>query len=172
MMAIPKDLLNLLKKKGLTLGSVESLTGGLFGSSLCSVPGASEVYLGGLITYDSKEKVALAKVDPKTIERYSVVSAEVAEQMARGGLEALGVDVCVAATGNAGPTVCPGGASVGTVFLAIARQGRVETIPLHLHGERNEIRAEVVEMMIDSLIAFLTASDCVGKESSPRPSKK
>jgi len=153
-----EEVLLTFKKRKLTLGSVESVTAGLFGSSICSIPGASEVYLGGLITYDPKEKINLAKVDPQTIASHSVVSPEVAKEMAIGGRKVLGVDVCVSATGSAGPTVCPGGAEVGTIYLAIADKTQVKVIPLHLHGARNAIRLETVNKMIDAVVEFVSDS--------------
>jgi PncC family amidohydrolase len=113
--SLAPELLAELTEQGFTLGSVESLTAGLFGARFCEVPGASKAYLGGLITYDPKEKIALAHVPAKTIAQYGVVSTEVAKAMAEGGSRALQVDLCVAVTGNAGPTTCPGYAKVGDV---------------------------------------------------------
>ena len=146
------DLLKELQKQGLTLGSVESLTAGLFGARFCEVPGASKAYLGGLITYDPKEKIALAHVPVKLIDQYGVVSTEVAKAMAEGGLRALQVDLCVAVTGNAGPTTCPGYAKVGDVDIGIATKNRTYTFPNHFEGNRNEIREKAVEVMMDSLL--------------------
>ena len=106
------------------------------------------VYVGGLITYDPKLKVSLANVSEESIEKEGVVSAKVAVEMAEGGRKALGCDVCVSCTGNAGPDVQKGGQPVGTVFLGLAYQGNVWTVPLHLSGTRNEIRKATVEAMI------------------------
>ena len=143
-----RELLQGLADRSLKLGSVESLTAGLFGSTVCEVPGASMVYVGGLITYDPKLKVSLANVSEESIEKEGVVSAKVAVEMAEGGRKALGCDVCVSCTGNAGPDVQKGGQPVGTVFLGLAYQGNVWTVPLHLSGTRNEIRKATVEAMI------------------------
>jgi PncC family amidohydrolase len=149
------DVLGLLEKKGLTLGSVESLTGGLFASTICSIPGASKVFMGALVTYDNKEKVNLAGVRQATILKKGVVSQEVADEMALGGLVALGVDVCVSFTGNAGPTVEPGGAVVGQVYMALAFKGKEKTlqIPLILKGDRNEIRQQCVDLALTKILA-------------------
>ena len=143
-----RELHHRLADRNLKLGSVESLTAGLFGSTVCEVPGASMVYVGGLITYDPKLKVSLANVSEESIEKEGVVSAKVAVEMAEGGRKALGCDVCVSCTGNAGPDVQKGGQPVGTVFLGLAYQGNVWTVPLHLSGTRNEIRKATVEAMI------------------------
>ena len=143
-----RELLQRLADRNLKLGSVESLTAGLFGPTVCEVPGASMAYVGGLITYDPKLKVSLANVSEESIEKEGVVSAKVAVEMAEGGRKALGCDVCVSCTGNAGPDVQKGGQPVGTVFLGLAYQGNVWTVPLHLSGTRNEIRKATVEAMI------------------------
>ena len=143
-----RELLQRLADRNLKLGSVESLTAGLFGSTVCEVPGASMVYVGGLITYDPKLKVSLANVSEESIEKEGVVSAKVAVEMAEGGRKALGCDVCVSCTGNAGPDVQKGGEPVGYVLLGLAYQGNVWTVPLHLSGTRNEIRKATVEAMI------------------------
>lgn len=143
-----RDLLQRLAERSLTLGCVESLTGGLFGSNVCEVPGASLVFKGGVIAYDPKVKMALASVKKSDIEKYGVVSPQVAVQMAEGGRKLLGVDICLSCTGNAGPDVQEGGEPVGTVYLGLAYQGNVWNIPLHLEGGRNEIREATVEAMI------------------------
>lgn len=148
------DLLTILKARHLTLGSCESLTGGLFASTICSIPGASETFMGALVTYVGKEKVALAHVDPSLIESKGVVSAEVATSMALGAKRALGVDICVSCTGNAGPTEEKGGAGVGTVYLGLAYNDLVYVAPLHLKGERNQIREQTVEAMIDFIASL------------------
>ena len=83
-----RELLQRLADRNLKLGSVESLTAGLFGSTVCEVPGASMVYVGGLITYDPKLKVSLANVSEESIEKEGVVSAKVAVEMAEGGRKA------------------------------------------------------------------------------------
>lgn len=153
--SLAPELLAELTEQGLTLGSVESLTAGLFGARFCEVPGASKAYLGGLITYDPKEKIALAHVPAKTIAQYGVVSTEVAKAMAEGGSRALQVDLCVAVTGNAGPTTCPGYAKVGDVDIGIAFKNRTYTFPCHFEGTRNEIREQAVEVMMDSCLFVL-----------------
>lgn len=143
-----RDLLQRMAQRNLKLGCVESLTAGLFSSTLCEVPGASIVFKGGIVAYDPKVKTSLANVKATDIEKYGVVSPQVAIQMADGGRKALGVDVCVSCTGNAGPDVQKGDKPVGTVYLGLAYQGNVWNLPLELKGGRNEIREATVEAMI------------------------
>ncbi len=159
-----RELLQRLADRNLKLGSVESLTAGLFGSTVCEVPGASMVYRGGLITYDPALKVSLANVSAKDIDEEGVVSAKVATEMAEGGRKALGCDVCVSCTGNAGPDVQKGGQPVGTVFLGLAYQGNVWTVPLHLQGTRNEIRKATVDAMIAFAASLFPVAPGEGKK--------
>ena len=99
-----KSVLKALEEKGLTLGSVESLTGGLFASTICSVPGASKVFKGSFVTYATSKKTDFLNINKDFIDKYGVVSKEVAREMAIIGRHGLEVDVCVSFTGNAGPT--------------------------------------------------------------------
>lgn len=140
-------LLQILAEKGLTLGSAESLTAGLFGATVCEIPGASKVYKGGVISYAPEIKTALLGVKKETIDRYGVVSSTVAELMANGGASSLDVDICVSCTGNAGPSAQEGGEPVGRVYLGLYYRGITKTKPLLMQGDRNQIRQATVEMM-------------------------
>lgn len=142
-----QNLINKLKEKGYTIGSVESMTGGLFAASITSVSGASSVYKGSLITYAIEEKINLAHVNPLTIEKYGVVSREVAIEMAYGGAQALNVDVCVSVTGNAGPTVQSDGKPVGECHVAVYVRGLIYEQKFSLNGDRNHIQSMCVEEM-------------------------
>lgn len=150
-----EELLQLLKDKKLTLGSVESMTGGLFASEFTSVPGSSAVYKGSLITYAASEKIKLAKVCEDTIDQYSVVSKEVAIEMAEGGKKALDVDVCVSVTGNAGPTSDIGGKPVGEVHIAVCLKDKIIHQKFSLKGNRNHIRSMCVKKMINLVLFSL-----------------
>lgn len=142
-----EKLLELLKEKGLTLGSVESLTGGLFASEVTSISGASKVFKGALVTYSAEEKIKFAHVHVDVIKEYSVVSKEVAVEMAVGGKDALNVDVCVSATGNAGPTSDIGGKPVGEVHIAVTYKDTIIHKQFSLKGDRNHIRCMCVQEM-------------------------
>lgn len=157
------DLLSLFASHGLTVGSVESLTGGAFASAVCDIPGASEVFKGALVTYSAELKTRLASVDPSTIEEEGVVSAEVAKEMAVGGKAALGVDICVSCTGNAGPGVEEGKAPVGRVYLGLCYEDAVWTIPLDFEGERNDIRKKTVAAMVSFLLSLEPIVKNLGK---------
>lgn len=149
-----QKILQILESKGLTLGSVESLTGGLFSATICAIPGASKCFMGGLVTYNEKEKTKFADVDPLLITKYGVVSQQVANAMAIGGRKRLGVDVCVSFTGNAGPTSEPGKAPVGRVNMAISTKNGIVEFEANFTLTRNEIREACVNAMLDKLITI------------------
>lgn len=138
-----KKLIDLLSKKKLTIASVESLTAGLFISTLANVPGASKVVRGGLITYQTSLKTSLLGIKKETIKKYGVVSKEVATLMAKEGYKHLKSDIVVSFTGNAGPTKEPGGAKVGVVHIAILCKPnvtKVKNFKKVYKGSRNTIR--------------------------------
>ncbi|MBO5528129.1 MAG: CinA family protein [Bacilli bacterium] len=146
-MNLMADLLEKMGNQGLTLGSIESMTSGLFAATAASIPGASKVFKGGLVTYSSSLKVSLLGIDPNLIEEKGVVSAEVAKEMAERGRKRLGVDVAISITGNAGPTTEPGQAGVGVAYMGVATKEKILVLPYQFHGERNEIRAAAVDVM-------------------------
>ena len=151
MLDIAATAVSALAERGLTVGTCESLTGGMICSALVDVPGASAVVRGGLITYQTDTKTLLAGVDAALIEAYGVVSAEVARAMAEGVRTRLGVDIAVSATGMASP----GGAGdppAGTVYVGVASMKGVRAIPLQLAGSRAEVRLQTVEAAIQAII--------------------
>jgi len=101
---IEKQVGNLLKEKGLSLSTAESLTGGAIASTIVKVPGASAYFKGSFVVYSAELKKQLLNVSPESIEKYSVVSEEVAKEMAVGAIKKLKTDYVIAVTGNAGPT--------------------------------------------------------------------
>lgn len=119
-----------LQKKGLTLSSAESATGGLFVSSITDVPGASQVFARGYVTYDEEAKISVLGVDQSTITQYTVVSAEVAKEMARGAMLAAGSDIAISVTGFAGPTADEG-REPGNAFIGYAYDDVVGSIELN-----------------------------------------
>lgn len=131
-------VLNLLGSLGLTIGTAESMTGGLVAAALTSVPGASEVVMGGLVAYHSDLKHKLLGVTDISM----VVDVDTAEQMAIGAKDLLGVDVAVSVTGSAGPD--PLDRSVGTVVIGVSTPERTQARELHLPGDRERVRAYAV----------------------------
>jgi nicotinamide-nucleotide amidase len=130
-------LVALLLERGLTLSCAESCTGGLIAKRITDVPGSSGALACGAVTYQTPTKTLMLGVDPALIEAHSVVSAPVAEAMAKGALERFGTDFAVATTGYAGP----GGGSecdpVGTVYIAVASKQGVRSRRLSLSPLRD-----------------------------------
>ena len=140
-----------LRERGLTLGSVESFTGGLFAQQITSVGGASKFYKGGYITYATEEKVNLLLIPQSEVDKYGVVSKEIAYHMANNARQLLKVDVCVSFTGNAGPEAMEG-KPVGEVHIGIATKESAQVYSLLLKGNRNEIQAQAVDFALEKLL--------------------
>lgn len=116
---------SLLRKQQKTVATAESITGGKIAATIVSISGASEYFKGSLVAYTPEMKQSLIGVSKETIEQFSVVSKEVAEEMAQKTCEKLQTDYAIAVTGNAGPTIDETDKSVGIVYIAIANQEEV-----------------------------------------------
>ena len=124
MTAIEREIGDLLRRRGLTLGAVESATGGLISHLITGVPGSSDYYKGSVTAYSNEIKHRLIGVKLFTLRKYGAVSPQVAEEMASGGCQALGVDICVSDTGIAGPGGAAPGKLVGLFYIGLAsKQG-------------------------------------------------
>jgi len=117
---ICEEIGKLLLKHKLVAGCVESATGGLISHYITSVPGSSDYFKGGITAYSNEIKIKLAGVSKKTLEEHGAVSSHVAEEMAAGGREALGVDICISDTGIAGPTGATMGKPLGLFYIGLA----------------------------------------------------
>lgn len=153
-----KDLFELLKEKHLTLSSMESLTGGLFANSFTSVPGASEVFLGGAVTYCNRVK-ELFGVKSGTIDRYGAISKQCADEMALRASLFFQSDCSVSFTGNAGPSA-EEDKPVGLVYISIKVKNTLYSYELNLTGDREDIRRQCVDF------AFMTLFDKLQHEEA------
>ena len=138
-------VLDLLRRRGMTLGVAESVTGGLIASRLTDVPGASDVFRGGVVSYASA-----VKFDLLGVAEGPVVSSDAAEAMARGAREVVGADVGLAVTGVAGPSEQEG-QPVGTVHLGLAVGDDVSSVVVQLPGDRLRIRQFATITLLDLL---------------------
>lgn len=144
-------LVKLAGKKGLTIGSCESFTAGLFCASLASVPGASAVLKGGLVTYCNEIKAKIAHVNPELLKQKGAVSPEVCTEMAVNARELLGVDYGVSFTGNAGPSA-QDGVAVGTFYIGISKPGLTIVYKCYSSRPRNQLREEAVDLVVEKLL--------------------
>jgi nicotinamide-nucleotide amidase len=142
------DLLDKLKQKKLKLVSAESCTGGLLAATLTTIPGSSDVYDRGFITYSNEAKMEMLDVPRALIEKHGAVSAEVAAAMAKGALKNVSADIAIAITGIAGPKTSEH-KPVGLVYIAVCHQGKTRIIENHLSGSRIEIQTEAVSRAFD-----------------------
>ncbi len=118
-------LLELCKKKKLTVATAESCTGGLLAAIISEIAGSSMVFDRGFVTYSNSAKQQMLDVTPTTIDVHGAVSRECAEEMAKGALAHASVDLAVSITGIAGPTGAVPGKPIGSVFFcAASRSGR------------------------------------------------
>ncbi len=142
-----RELLSYLREKGLTFAAAESCTGGMIGETVTALPGASEVFLGGVISYANSVKENVLGVSPETLASCGAVSRETAREMAEGVRRLTGADIAVSVTGIAGP----GGGSpekpVGTVCFGVADKNGTEAQRIQFDPSltREEIRFAAVE---------------------------
>ncbi len=139
-----------LKEAGLTVGTAESLTGGLVCAALTSVPGASAVVRGGVVAYASDVKADVLGVDRALLDREGAVNAAVARDLADGARRVLRCDVGVATTGVAGPDPADG-AAVGTVYVAASGPWGILVERHALTGDRADIRSASVRAALQLL---------------------
>ena len=139
--SVQEIVLDRCRELGLTLGTAESCTGGLVAGRLTSVPGSSNVFLGGVVAYDDSIKKQVLGVPAELLEAHGAVSAEVATAMTRGARERLGVDIAVSVTGIAGPGGGSAEKPVGLVFFHAAGPLGDLSLTFTIPGEREWIRA-------------------------------
>ena len=150
MMSLASDVLAALR--GRTLVTAESITGGGIGAMLTSVPGASSVYKGGIISYCDDVKAFALGVDPEILRHVGAVSAPVAESMALGVRKALQADVAVSVTGLAGPDGDSYGNPVGTVFVGYSDAHRSFAREYHFSGTRSQIRESTIRTALELIL--------------------
>jgi len=148
---IQDTVYNTLKKNGLTISFAESCTGGLLSSTFVDLPGASDVYKGGIVAYSNDSKTEILQVCKETIETYGAVSEECVREMARNCRVLFNSDFSVAVSGIAGPSGGTEEKPVGTVCIALATPKEVFSSTQHLRGDRNSIRKRSTLLAFDML---------------------
>ena len=130
--------MDLLKEKELTLSLAESCTGGAIAARIVNVPGASQVFTHGFVTYSNRAKRECLGVKKSTLKTVGAVSAKCAKQMAKGGCAASGADICLSVTGLAGPDGGTSETPVGTVFMGCCCNGHTVTREYHFTGNSDQ----------------------------------
>lgn len=145
----------LLKERGLLLATAESCTGGGLSYWLTSVPGSSEWFERGFVTYSNSAKIDMLGVQSETLEQFGAVSEEVANEMADGALNYSPADISIAITGIAGPDGGTLEKPVGTVWLAWSHSMTTLTKQYHFKGDRQSIRHQAMEQALSVLLAII-----------------
>lgn len=140
-----------LTEKGRSLALAESCTGGLLASALTAIPGASAYFKGGVVAYETAQKINLLGVSESLIQEFSVVSEPVVAAMAQGAQERLKADFAIATTGNAGPTKGDSAVPVGTVCIGIATPNEVFTHTFSMGNHRERIVQKTVNKAFELL---------------------
>ena len=149
-MSLGCDVLKALK--GRTLATAESCTGGGIGAAITAVPGASKVYVGGVVSYTNEIKHRILGVDQGILDKYGAVSAPVAGAMASGVRELMGADIAVSVTGLAGPGGDDFGNPVGTVCIGYADKRQRFAKQYRFYGDRDEIRDAAIRAALELVL--------------------
>ena len=152
---LEEKLVKMLKKRGLTMSTAESCTGGMIAAKLVNVSGVSEVFRSGAVTYANEAKMQLLGVKKKTLRKYGAVSAQTAEEMAIGAAMNLDTDVAVAVTGIAGPDGGTKEKPVGLVYIGCYVCGQVNVYECHFTGTREKIRESTTIMALNLIRLML-----------------
>ena len=159
MAALEYEIGELLKRKGLTLGAVESATGGLIAHLVTGVPGCSDYFKGSVVSYSNEVKVGVIGVKAATLNKYGAVSAQVAMEMAAGGKKLLKVDICIADTGIAGPGCATPGKPVGLFYLGLASGDGTFSRKHEFHGERAQNKQSAAQAALKWLKEYLVGME-------------
>ena len=154
------EIASILLDKGMTIGTAESCTAGLIGASLASINGASKYYRGSIVSYATDLKTSLLDVSANCIRDNDVVSPQVAQLMALGGLYKLKVDLCVAITGYAGLTGGSDKSPNGTIWICSSKCDGAKKVDFHykmitVNGSRGENIEKCVKAALETVIEHL-----------------
>lgn len=132
-------LIKILSEKKLTVSTAESCTGGMAAQKITAIPGASEVFKYGAVTYANETKEKVLGVKKETLEKYGAVSHETAREMAEGVRETMEADIGISITGCAGPSPTEGKA-IGLCYIGVSSDVGTFSIENHFPGSRDDIR--------------------------------
>ena len=154
---LEEAVVRLLAKYELTVTTAESCTGGMIASKIVNVPGASDVFDEGFITYSNKAKRKILDVSKNTLKKYGAVSEQTVREMAIGAVFAADADASIAVTGIAGPDGGSEEKPVGLVYIGCCIKDEVTVKECHFHGTRMEIREQSANTALDLLRSAIAA---------------
>jgi PncC family amidohydrolase len=152
---LAREIIDLADAKNVSLGVAESCTGGMVSAVLTSVPGASEVLKGAVVSYTNEVKVSLLGVRSESLLKEGAVSEKVALEMVQGARKALFADYAVSITGVAGPGGGSARKPVGTVWIAVANKREERALLHRFTGTREQIRLGATEAALQKLLLFV-----------------
>lgn len=155
MTSLEQEVGNLLRQKGLTLGIVESATGGLISHLITNAPGSSDYYKGSVTAYSNDVKIKIIGVKEDTINKYGAVSPQVAEEMAQGGRKVLAADICLADTGIAGPTGSTAEKPIGLFYIGLSHQTGTYSREHKFQGNREQNKRDAAKAALAWLKEYL-----------------
>jgi len=161
MPALQDDIAQLLREcqaktgKLLTIGTVESATGGRIGDKITNVPGSSDYYKGSIVSYSNEAKTEIVGVKKQTLKKHGAVSSETAIEMAKGGRKLLNVDICISDTGIAGPTGATPGKPVGLFYLGLSAKDTAIAKEHNFQGNREQNKQKAAETALTLLKEYL-----------------
>jgi PncC family amidohydrolase len=148
--------------KLLTIGTVESATGGQIADRITNVPGSSDYFRGAMVAYSNEVKTAVVGVKKATLEDYGAVSEQTALEMARGGRRLLHVDICISDTGIAGPSGGTPPKPVGLFYLGLAAEdtgfSQTHTFPGNREGNKLDATEAALNMLKEYLLRYTKPS--------------
>lgn len=148
------------ERRGVHVGTAESLTGGMISCALTAVPGSSAVVRGGIASYALGVKEQVLGVDAGLLAAQGAVNRDTAIQMACGARGALGADAAVSATGIAGPSGAEPGKPIGTVWVGISVLDEADAVELHLEGDRDTVRRRAAACALELLQEAIVRVPC------------
>ena len=155
MASLEQDVADLFRQRGLTLGVVESATGGLISHLITNISGSSDYFKGSITAYSNEIKIRVVGVREDTISAYGAVSHQVAEEMAQGGRKLLATDICLADTGIAGPTGATPGKPVGLFYIGLSHQAGTYSREHSFQGDREQNKQRAASAALGWLKEYL-----------------
>jgi len=146
----------ILESRSLTMATAESCTGGGLAARLTDTPGASSIFLGGIVAYHNRAKIDLLGVPEEILVRHGAVSPETAEAMALGAARRFSTDIGVGITGIAGPGGGSAGKPVGLVYIAVFDGRGIQACRFDFAGDRASVRRQAVDAAVELTLQRLS----------------